>query len=79
MEEQSFMDRFFCGSWESFSGGSGVNGLFSFCFLRIPGLCFTFLGAETYVSLMRNVRFPIGKHRFSPRETYVFGQGNVEK
>lgn len=69
MEEQSFMDRFFCGSWESFSGGSGVNGLFSFCFLRISGLCFTFLGAETYVSLMRNVCFRHEKRTFSLRET----------
>lgn len=69
MEEQSFMDHFFCGNWESFSGGSGVNGLFSFCFLRIPGLCFTFLGAETYVSLTRNVRFRHEKRTFFLRDT----------
>lgn len=63
------MDHFFVEIGTHFSEGSGVNGLFSFCFHRNQGGCFMFPGAKTYVSLTRNVCFRHGKRMFSLRET----------
>lgn len=69
MKEQSFMDHFFVVIAHRLSGDSKVNRLFSFCFFRNQGVCFTFPGAKTYVSFTRNVRFRHEKRMFSLRET----------